>query len=41
VPTISIALTTLNGQKFLPQQLASLAAQQVPVLELVVCDDNS
>jgi glycosyltransferase involved in cell wall biosynthesis len=39
--TISIALTTLNGQKFLPQQLASLAAQQVPILELVVCDDSS
>jgi glycosyltransferase involved in cell wall biosynthesis len=41
VRTISIALTTLNGQKFLPQQLASLAAQQVPVLELIVCDDSS
>jgi glycosyltransferase involved in cell wall biosynthesis len=41
MPTISIALTTFNGQKFLAEQLESLAAQLVPVLELVVCDDGS
>jgi glycosyltransferase involved in cell wall biosynthesis len=41
MPKISIALATFNGQKFLPQQLESLAAQRVPILELVACDDGS
>jgi glycosyltransferase involved in cell wall biosynthesis len=41
MPKISIALATFNGQKFLRQQLESLTAQRVPILELVVCDDGS
>jgi glycosyltransferase involved in cell wall biosynthesis len=38
---ISVALTTRNGSRFLPQQLASLAAQRRPPDELVVRDDGS
>ncbi len=37
----SIALCTYNGARFLPPQLASLAAQDLPPDELVVCDDGS
>ena len=38
---ISIALCTYNGEKFLAEQLASLAAQTRRPDELVVCDDCS
>ena len=41
VPTISIALATFNGARFIGQQLASLAAQTRLPDELVVCDDRS
>jgi len=37
----SVALCTYNGERFLSQQLASLAAQTVLPDELVVCDDAS
>ena len=37
----SVALCTYNGERFLSQQLASLAAQNVLPDELVVCDDAS
>lgn len=37
----SIAMATYNGAKYLPEQLASLAAQSQPPLELVVTDDGS
>lgn len=40
-PRISVALATYNGEKFLKEQLESLAAQTVHPLELVVCDDGS
>ncbi len=38
---ISIALCTYNGEKFLQEQLASIAAQSLRPDELVVCDDLS
>jgi glycosyltransferase involved in cell wall biosynthesis len=38
---ISVALCTYNGEKFLPQQLASMAQQTRFPDELVVCDDRS
>jgi hypothetical protein len=40
-PTISVALCTFNGEKFLAQQLQSLAGQTYPIAQLVVFDDNS
>lgn len=39
--TISVALCTYNGTRFLKEQLASLAAQERLPDELVVCDDRS
>jgi glycosyltransferase involved in cell wall biosynthesis len=39
--TVSVALATYNGRAYLPEQLASLAAQNRPPDELVVCDDGS
>ena len=42
LPTrISVAMCTYNGERFLPQQLASIAAQTRLPDELVVCDDRS
>jgi glycosyltransferase involved in cell wall biosynthesis len=38
---ISVALCVYNGARFLPEQLASIAAQTQTVDELVVCDDRS
>jgi glycosyltransferase involved in cell wall biosynthesis len=38
---ISVALCTYNGGAFLPEQLASLAAQTLPPHEIVVFDDGS
>jgi glycosyltransferase involved in cell wall biosynthesis len=40
-PSISVALATYNGRAYLPEQLASLAAQQRRPDELVVRDDGS
>lgn len=39
--TISIALTTYNGEKYLREQLDSLLTQTIPFDELIICDDNS
>ena len=39
--SISIAMATFNGEKYLKKQLESLARQTVPPLELVICDDCS
>ena len=39
--TISVALCTYNGARFLGEQLASIAAQTVRPDELVICDDAS
>jgi glycosyltransferase involved in cell wall biosynthesis len=38
---ISVAMCTYNGERFLPEQLASIAKQTRPPDELVVCDDKS
>jgi len=40
-PSISIALCTYNGAKYLPAQLASLVQQTQLPFELIVCDDGS
>ena len=39
--TISVALCTHNGARFLPDQLRSIAEQSSPVGELIVSDDAS
>ena len=39
--TISVALCTYNGQRFLPQQLASIANQTRLPDEVIACDDRS
>ncbi|HEY3530741.1 MAG TPA: glycosyltransferase, partial [Nocardioides sp.] len=40
-PLISVAMATYNGAPFLPEMLASLAAQTRLPDELVVRDDDS
>ena len=40
-PTVSIAMATYNGERYIAEQLASFAAQTQPPLELVVGDDGS
>lgn len=37
----SVALCTYNGERYLAEQLASIAAQTHPVDEIVLCDDGS
>jgi glycosyltransferase involved in cell wall biosynthesis len=39
--SISVAMATYNGGKYLRQQLADLAAQRLAPAELVICDDGS
>lgn len=39
--TVSVALATFNGERFLPEQLDSLCNQTSTPHELVVCDDGS
>jgi glycosyltransferase involved in cell wall biosynthesis len=39
--SVSVAMCTFNGSRFLPEQLASIAAQSKTPYELVVCDDGS
>jgi glycosyltransferase involved in cell wall biosynthesis len=39
--TISVALCTYNGERFLGGQLASIARQTRPPDQLVICDDGS
>jgi glycosyltransferase involved in cell wall biosynthesis len=42
LPTrISVALCTYNGERYLAEQLASIAAQSHPVDEIILCDDGS
>lgn len=38
---ISIAMCTFNGARYLKEQLSSIASQNCPPDELVVCDDGS
>lgn len=39
--TTSVALCTYNGAKYLTEQLESILAQEIPVDEIVICDDGS
>ncbi|WP_040434725.1 glycosyltransferase family 2 protein [Schaalia vaccimaxillae] len=39
--TISVALCTYNGERFIAEQLRSILAQTVPVDEIIIGDDNS
>lgn len=39
--SISVAMATFNGERFLTEQLASLTRQTLLPAELVVCDDGS
>src|ERR1700693_843169 len=39
--SISIAMTTFNGARYLREQLTSLSSQSLKPSELVVCDDGS
>ena len=39
--SISVAMCTYNGERFLSAQLESIAAQDRPPDELVICDDGS
>ena len=39
--TISVALCTYNGDKYLADQLDSILSQENPVDEIVICDDGS
>ena len=39
--SVSVALCTYNGERFLPEQLASVARQTRLPDELIVCDDRS
>jgi glycosyltransferase involved in cell wall biosynthesis len=40
-PTVSVAMATYNGERFLQEQLDSLARQTLLPYELVACDDGS
>jgi glycosyltransferase involved in cell wall biosynthesis len=40
-PLISVALSTYNGERFLPEQLESVLAQDYPRIEVVAVDDAS
>ncbi|MEX2457748.1 MAG: glycosyltransferase [Actinomycetota bacterium] len=40
-PTLSVAICTFDGERYLSAQLASIAAQRVSPNELVACDDGS
>jgi glycosyltransferase involved in cell wall biosynthesis len=39
--SISVALCTYNGEAYVHEQLASIAAQTVPAGEVIICDDGS
>jgi glycosyltransferase involved in cell wall biosynthesis len=41
IPHVEIALATYNGARFLPEQLASIAAQRWPNISVVAADDGS
>jgi glycosyltransferase involved in cell wall biosynthesis len=41
VPSVSVALCTYNGERFIEEQLHTILAQDVPALEVVVSDDGS
>lgn len=41
VSSVSVALCTFNGERFIEEQLRSILAQDLPAMEVVVCDDGS
>jgi glycosyltransferase involved in cell wall biosynthesis len=41
LPSVSVAMCTFNGERFLREQLDSIAAQTLLPNELVICDDRS
>ncbi len=40
-PRVQILMATFNGARFLEEQLASIAAQTVPTIDMLVSDDGS
>lgn len=40
-PSVSVAMATFNGARFLPEQLESIVSQSVAPIELIICDDGS
>lgn len=40
-PTVSVCITTYNGEKYLSEQLDSILAQTYPIKEIIISDDNS
>lgn len=41
LPLVSVVVTCYNGSRYLPRQLASIAEQSYPHLEIIICDDAS
>ncbi|HJT00644.1 MAG TPA: glycosyltransferase family 2 protein [Terriglobales bacterium] len=41
LPSISVAMCTYNGARFVGEQLRSIASQTIVPVELVICDDAS
>ncbi len=40
-PSISVALASYNGIRYIDEQIESILAQTLPVSEIVICDDGS
>ena len=40
-PHVSVVMCTYNGERFLEEQLSSIASQTLLPIELIVCDDRS
>ena len=40
-PSISVAMATYNGEKYLEEQLDSILSQTLLPSEIIVCDDQS
>lgn len=40
-PTLSVAVCSFNGGRFISEQLASISRQTLPPKEIIVCDDGS
>jgi glycosyltransferase involved in cell wall biosynthesis len=40
-PSVSVALGTYNGERFVEEQLRTILAQETPAMEVVVSDDGS
>ena len=40
-PKLSVAMCTYNGERFLTEQLLSIVNQELPVDEIIICDDGS